>query len=632
MFPNDVWVTDVLTQRLYWVENAMASEENSVEIGAKNCKAILVSQDRVSIWLASFDENKVIQFKKDVSGDGTPKPVATIQVGKQPYAMCEDSKGNIYVANYGDGTVSKISVPKTNSSTSGTIDASPKKIADYNVGAGPRALVADSNDNIYVACSLQIKEDPNNSSKRGGVVYRILDDTTVNSDIVVGLGPCGITCDVNDNIWVTSYAANMVSKISKGVKTLDIKVGAGPIGVVCDSYGNVYVANYMDDTVSFIDPKKVDANGEVVSTPIVVSQDNVAETGPMSIDIDLDDIVYVPITLGSEIKRISGKNVVGTTKIPFVRSKNILNPEGEIPQAVQSLYAIGDFTGCATYNVMNVVQKTDITEELSKFKTETENNIKDLQTEIDELKKSQAAQDTILNDITTNSIPYLRDFIKNTTDIKINILKISDYTSNSKAAKAAVTLAAADVNKTIEFEVVGVKPTKVVVVDSTNENTRYTAIKSGDHFTIIIPAKYVVSSTDTSLNFVVSVDDKETHDITVAKNIDGTKGLTIGTVAVNNKGVSIYTEAISEVVETGFNVKYYKVKFTAPGKIGVGITSNLTSAGDFAGLVSVAGLFSAVEEDASLAVDNYRNFKMFKSTQDFIAGQIIIVGIFDLEA
>lgn len=288
MFPSDLWIADPNEGKLYKVENDTVVSSVTVE---KEARAILVSQDMVSVYTVNRDSNTVSHFR-----DG--EHIKDIMVEKTPYGICEDGSGNIYVTNYASNSISMI----VNDEVVKTIKVSP----------GPRGICCDNTNTIWVASYL------------GSVVDKIVDGQKTVS-IQVGLNPEGITCDSFDNIWTANYGSNTISKITRSVKMLDVEVGMGPIALVADSSGGIYVANYLDDTVTSVGNSGAD---DPVTIPV--------GDGPTAISVVKDDSVYVTSGLGNDVRKIVKRSVVST--IPVCS-----NPS-----------AFGDFTGCSTYNVYNV--------------------------------------------------------------------------------------------------------------------------------------------------------------------------------------------------------------------------------------------------------------------------------------
>ena len=384
MFPNDLFVIDAYKAKVLKISNDVSSEifdlekevgivnpkdttpkeENPVETitghgkkdpfaGKPGYSSITVSQDKVSLFITNRNNGYLYHYKKNV-GEGKYTLFQKVKVGKQPVACCEDPNGNIYVANYGDNTVSKVEIPSyKNTSATENEDLQDKVVKNIAVAAGPKSLVSDEEGTIWVACYLSHKIDPKTGADLGGIVNKIVNTTVVDS-INVGSNPAAITCDTSNTIWVANSGSNTVSRILKSKKVVDFEVGARPVALVNDSYGNVIVANYDGNTVTIIETssKAIKEGNNITTIPV--------GKGPNAIDINMDDDVYVVCGLENTIHKISGKQVVSVVEV------------------CDSPVAFGDFSGCANYNAQNVMAKAD--------KGTTEEKI---QTALDKAKQSE---------------------------------------------------------------------------------------------------------------------------------------------------------------------------------------------------------------------------------------------------
>ena len=309
----------------------------------KEATSLLVCQNGNDIFITNKNLNSVTLIRRDTWVS------TTFSVGKFPYGLCEDVNGNIYVTNYGDGSLSLINYNERTKTY--TVDRSP-----IYVGKGPKGIVADSNNNIWVACYLE------------NVVCKVINKTVVDrinmgsGDLSAdgryasnASGPEGITCDISGNIWVACSGSNEVYKIVKGKKTNSIRLGSGkcPVAIVADTKGIVYVANFLDDSVSLISEysgnitdndyanlnAKYGANNVKKDGNILIITIPVGD-GPTGIGIDGSNNIYVNNSLtGGTIKKLNA----GEKEFKIVQSIKVgLNP-----------YAFGDFTGWATYNAFN---------------------------------------------------------------------------------------------------------------------------------------------------------------------------------------------------------------------------------------------------------------------------------------
>ena len=408
MFPNDLFVIDAYKAKVLKISNDVSSEifdlekevgivnpkdttpkeENPVETitghgkkdpfaGKPGYSSITVSQDKVSLFITNRNNGYLYHYKKNV-GEGKYTLFQKVKVGKQPVACCEDPNGNIYVANYGDNTVSKVEIPSyKNTSATENEDLQDKVVKNIAVAAGPKSLVSDEEGTVWVACYLSHKIDPKTGADLGGIVNKIVNTTVVDS-INVGSNPAAITCDTSNTIWVANSGSNTVSRILKSKKVVDFEVGARPVALVNDSYGNVIVANYDGNTVTIIETssKAIKEGNNITTIPV--------GKGPNAIDVNMDDDVYVVCGLENTIHKISGKQVVSVVEV------------------CDSPVAFGDFSGCANYNAQNVMAKADkgTTEEkiqtaLDKAK-QSEDSVKEMSARVEHaLEDVKAAKQTV---------------------------------------------------------------------------------------------------------------------------------------------------------------------------------------------------------------------------------------------
>lgn len=301
MYPNDLWITSPTENYLYRIDEG-THNITKVSITSSEPRGVYVSQDKISVYVTNKSSNTLSIFRSGIRTN-------EIEVGKQPWAVCEDIDGNVYVANYMSNTVTKIN------GSNGDI------LATISVDNGPRGIISDGNGDIYVSCFLT------------HTVCKIVNDKMVAS-IEVGMNPEGITCDYNNNIWVACYGSNIVSKIYRNQKILDVAVGAGPISVVANKDGLIYVANYLGRTVSVLEKQQIiDDETNIAYTSIGVINIDVGEN-PNSLSVDYNDNIYVTNSTSNTISIINGKTIIKTLE-------NICaNPT-----------SYGDGTGGVIYNI-----------------------------------------------------------------------------------------------------------------------------------------------------------------------------------------------------------------------------------------------------------------------------------------
>ncbi len=205
------------------------------------------------------------------------------ETGSSPYAITIDSAGNIYTANYSSNNVTKIT-PDGTSTTSWATTGS---------GSGPYGITIDSAGNIYTAnwdSAAVTKITPEGASSFFG-------DTDAS--------PYGITIDSAGNIYTANDDSDTVTKITPaGVSSIFGETGSFPTGITIDSAGNIYTANYSSDNVTKITP---DGVSSIFGT---------TGTSPWAITIDSAGNIYTANSGSDNVTKITPagvSSIFGTT-------------------------------------------------------------------------------------------------------------------------------------------------------------------------------------------------------------------------------------------------------------------------------------------------------------------------------
>ena len=185
-----------------------------------------------SVWAVDGTDRIVSRI------DPATHAVQTIPVGADPAAVTVTG-GDVWVANSGDGTVSRISA------------AANAVVQKISVGNVPDAI-ASGPSGIWVADRGDATVDRINPAT-GDVTKR---------DIPVGGQPDGIAVGPGA-VWVANGEDGTVTRIDPATGQPDgpVAVGAGPAGIAITP-GAVWVANSLDLTVDRLDP----AIGKVTAT------------------------------------------------------------------------------------------------------------------------------------------------------------------------------------------------------------------------------------------------------------------------------------------------------------------------------------------------------------------------------
>jgi sugar lactone lactonase YvrE len=265
----------------------------------------------------------------------------------QPYGICLDSSGNLFVADKNNDTIREVSSSGAVTTfaglagNAGTTDATGSA-ARFNLPTG----VAFSSGTLIVA------DSSNNTIRKitsSGVVTTFAGDSTT-SGSVDGTGsdanfrqPFGVAVDSAGNIYVTDFANNSIRKITPGaiVTTLagtegvtstaypsGLPANAGsadgtggaasfnqPTGIAIDSSGNLYVADTGNNTI-----RKITSAGAVTTLAGLAGTSGATDgTGsaarfnnPRGVAVDSSGNVYVADGGNTLIRKITSAGVVTT--------------------------------------------------------------------------------------------------------------------------------------------------------------------------------------------------------------------------------------------------------------------------------------------------------------------------------
>ncbi len=183
---------------------------------------------------------------------------------QSPYGVAADNAGNVYMADFGNSTIRKITPAGAVSTLAGTtgVFGSADAIGAAASFQSPTGVAADSAGNVYVA-------DLGNSTIRkitsAGVVSTlagtagVFGSTDATGAAASFFGPMGVATDSAGNVYVADSLNNIIRKITPAgvVSTLAGTAGVfgstdatgaaasflGPMGVTTDNAGNIYVTD-----------------------------------------------------------------------------------------------------------------------------------------------------------------------------------------------------------------------------------------------------------------------------------------------------------------------------------------------------------------------------------------------------
>ena len=249
-----------------------------------------------------------------------------------PEGIAIDGLGNIYIADFGNHRIRKLSLDGevttlAGNGTRGHTDG-PGKNAQFNY---PQAVAADAVGNVYVA------DYGNNVIRRitsGGIVSTFAGNGRAGfidgaANLAQFNQPRGVAVDNNGTVFVVEGANNCVRMISSagvvstlaGTGTAGYIEGDGkiaqfkhPRGVTIDDAGNVYVADSENQRIRKITP------GRIVSTlagnGVAGFADGMGISAqfnfPRGVTTDNKGNIYVADTENHRIRKISANGMVST--------------------------------------------------------------------------------------------------------------------------------------------------------------------------------------------------------------------------------------------------------------------------------------------------------------------------------
>ena len=194
-------------------------------------------------------------FAGDMQGNGSVDGIGAAARFSGPEGVATDSAGNVYVADYGNNIIRKITpsgvvTTHAGSGAFGSTDATGAAASFFL----PTGVATDSADNVYVAdfyTSLIRRITPER------VVTTLADATGAVARFAL---PTGVATDSAGNVYVADWDANAVRKITSAGVVTTLAGGEAnfnyPHDIATDSAGNVYVAD-GNSTIRKITPAGV---------------------------------------------------------------------------------------------------------------------------------------------------------------------------------------------------------------------------------------------------------------------------------------------------------------------------------------------------------------------------------------
>jgi uncharacterized repeat protein (TIGR01451 family) len=338
---GNVYIADTYNQSVRKIVNGMIttvagngtccySGDGGLAIAAQLCNPRAVVLDGTgNLYIADMCNHRIRKVAPNgtittVAGNGSggytgEGAVAANQQLNEPYGVTLDALGSLYIADYGNQRIRKVSTAGAISTVAGgnTGDGGPAPFAGLNE---PTGVSPDDAGNVYVADAAnhrvrKIAANGEISTVAGTGIPGYSGDGGLASNAQLS-SPQGVLADNAGNLFVADSGNNRVRKVSSDGSIQTIAQLNNPWALALDQSGNLYSADAGSHTVSKIAP-----NGTITTVagtglsgfsgdagPATLAQLN----SPRGVAVDSAGVLYISDTFNFRVRRVASSGTIST--------------------------------------------------------------------------------------------------------------------------------------------------------------------------------------------------------------------------------------------------------------------------------------------------------------------------------